>query len=217
METRLETAKPRNPRHYHLVPALLVRRVQLETNEWLRDQATTPSQIPVMRMLDVFREISLRRDWAPDMPEAYLHTSGPSDGSTATLTVVSDITNPTIVSRGPRTATTMATPTTAPPAPATNTSSGTSTSSQPKNNPNFNAALFDTYRNKNLITKRVKAYCQAHNIALPLNRDNKVMCLAWHLKGHCNDACGGRYDHRVHDSTEDNTLLNWAQANYKVN
>ncbi|KAG9305768.1 hypothetical protein G9A89_000357 [Geosiphon pyriformis] len=174
METRLETAKPRNPRHYHLVPALLIRRIQLETNEWLCDQAVTPGQVPVIRMTDVFREISLRRDWAPDLPETYLQTLSSADSNTASHTVVSDLTTPTIASLGTRTATTTTSQNT--------TSSGANTSGrtpgQPKNNPDFNATTFETFRSKSLITKRVKAYCQANNIALPLNRDNKPVAVA---------------------------------------
>ena len=212
METRLETAKPRNPRHYHLVPALLVRRVQLETNEWLRDQASTPGQVPVIKMTEVFREIALRRDWAPDLPETYLHTLGPGDRNTATPTVVSDLTAPTTGSLSTRTVMTSPGQSVAP----STTSSSNTTPGQPKNNPDFNAATFEQFRSKNLITKKVKAYCQANNIALPVNREDKVMCLAWHLKGHCNDGCGSRHDHRVHDANEDKTLLAWAQTNYRV-
>jgi hypothetical protein len=52
--------------------------------------------------------------------------------------------------------------------------------------------------------------------ALPVSKvDGGPMCLAWHVRAECNQACGRKCDHVEYASTEYTDLLTWCDANFK--
>lgn len=206
-ELKLTQAKPRNPQHVHLVPALITRNTQLYTNYWLSKQKQSEATVPVPNMSTIFQDIDLDHDWAPNFPKQYLKTPP----STNLPTQQNQSQNQH------RTPSGQSTPT---PDPG---SLGASTGSNPQSrqrsiqrNPTFNPA-FETFRAMSLLTRRVKTYCQNKNIALPRNeRVNSSMCLAYHVKGMCNTNCAAVADHVEHTAAEDQMLATWLTSNYKT-
>jgi hypothetical protein len=71
-EAELESAHPRDPRHYYLVPALLVWWVQLEVSYRIRRQSTSNTPVGPPSLQVIFDDIAWGKDWAPLLPERYL-------------------------------------------------------------------------------------------------------------------------------------------------
>jgi hypothetical protein len=50
---------------------------------------------------------------------------------------------------------------------------------------------------------------------VPTNNDGTEMCLSYHMKGVCNSNCSRHQDHKEHQASEDNAMVNWCERNYK--
>jgi hypothetical protein len=66
------------PDHQHIVPALLARRVQIDTNYWLGRQTRSCTNVRVPDFLEVCERIACQTDWASDIPARYLIATSPT-------------------------------------------------------------------------------------------------------------------------------------------
>ena len=72
-------------------------------------------------------------------------------------------------------------------------------------NPTFNADLFNQYReDRSMRARDVRARWLAAGLELPKSRvdSNKTMCLAYHVKGTCNEGCRSAYDHVPYSASQ---------------
>lgn len=195
------SARPRNPDHAGLVPCLLARMLQIQTNVWLRNQSFSPANVQVPDLLSVFQEIELMRDWAPSLPRHYFPTLPPVVApshapSTGSQSNVSSLTAQTIGA----------------PPPAVDAEAQTMLR-QPAQEA---FAGFQAHREKAIKTSDFKAYMRLHNKPWPTTPSGKKFCVSWHVKGVCNSKCGFKSDHCVHTAADDTALLAWLDEHYKI-
>ena len=199
-------AVPRNTLHLHLGPALLARRIQLSVNRWLERQAESDAPVPVPDLISVFDRMAEGEDWAPLFPDRYLQSEPPPFHMGSASSVVSNLTGTTGSSSSNATSTTARTGT---------PTSSTSATQAIQRNLHFNAEAFQKFKAVDLKTKNIRDRCSGAGVPLPKNKDNKPMCLAYHIKGVCNTRCQYAADHREHTPQEDATLKAWCAQNYK--
>jgi hypothetical protein len=63
-EQEIESTQMACPEHQHIVPALLARRVQIDTNYWLGRQTRSRTDVCVPEFLEVFDQIASETTWA---------------------------------------------------------------------------------------------------------------------------------------------------------
>jgi hypothetical protein len=203
-EQEIESTQMARPEHQNIVPALLARRVQIDTNYWLGRQTRSRTDVCVPEFVEVFDRIARETDWASNIPARYLlSTSAPA-----------------LTAQPPAGAGAPAAPssTAGRPRPGTGEGQAAGDDSRPDEmvrNTEFHDA-FTTFREKGLRTRVLKQSLQDRNIAIPKNSSNTFMCLSWHVKGTCNARCNSREDHRVHSAAEHATLVDWCQKNYSM-
>jgi hypothetical protein len=71
-EVDLEVVQPRDPQYRALVPALIVRWVQLRWTSWLANQWYSPVDVPIPNLNELFLQIELHAPWEPTLPAQYL-------------------------------------------------------------------------------------------------------------------------------------------------
>jgi hypothetical protein len=74
-EQEIKSTPMVRPKHQHIVPALLARRVQIDTNYWMGRQIRSRTNIGVPDFLEVFEQIARQKAWASDIPACYLTSS----------------------------------------------------------------------------------------------------------------------------------------------
>jgi hypothetical protein len=74
-EQKIKSTPMVRPKHQHIVPALLARRVQIDTNYWMGRQIRSRTNIGVPDFLEVFEHIARQKAWASDIPACYLTSS----------------------------------------------------------------------------------------------------------------------------------------------
>lgn len=217
-ERQLEMVEPTAFEHPRsLVPALLARRVQMETNSWLGRQADMDTRIRVSSFLEVFEEMDRGKVWDPPFPDQYLRrdklddktigSDGTADTSLSTLTgsagsatAIEDL--KTLLqglvggNKGK---------------PGGGATGDLMVRSDAEVKPQFLP-----FQTSGVAIKKVKERCIKDKIALPRSHLGHQMCLAWHIKGQCNARCGARDDHKEHDSKDDATLEAWCKEHFKA-
>jgi hypothetical protein len=184
-EAELESVHPRDPRHYYLVPALLVWWVQLEVSYLIRRQSTSNTPVGPPSLQVLFDDIARGKDWAPLLPKRYLakDAATPTQVNTDTGSAISGLTG----SSG---------------SIGSNPQGGTpaATSDVPKVEYNLEYQdRFQKYKEMGLPTRQVKAFCLKQKVKLPWNHAlKKSMCISFHIKGVCNNRCGSSGDHKPH-------------------
>ena len=208
-EKRLERVVPRDTVNAYIVPALLARVTQLEHNNWLYYQMRTAGIVPMTTLIDVFNEIDRERHWEPTFPSRYLLGSKPrgtpypaeislsgtqiTDESTLSWSVVPvTVEGPTDVPGEPK-----------------------KTSNQIRNT-QYNEEVFGTFKAQGIKSAKLRESLKARNVSLPRNAKKERLCLPFHVLGICNTRCGNAADHVAHTPAEDQALLTWCQANYKL-
>jgi hypothetical protein len=202
MEPDLDRALPRNQEHCFIAPALMVRWAQLCVSYWFRRQASTNRAQPVPDLNELFNDIALDRDWAPNFPERYLKApdttpsmSGkPSIGDASS--VVSGLTSSTGTSK------------------ATNPQGGSRTSKVNSviTKSDDVAPRFRKFKQSNLRARDVKKRAGKDP---PLNTTtNCIMCPSYHFKGVCNTNCGSCANHVTHTEQEDDLLEAWGNKHW---
>jgi hypothetical protein len=202
-ESELESVYPHDPRHYYLVPALLVWWVQLEVSYRIRRQSmsNTPVGPPSLQVL--FDDIAWEKDWAPLLSERYLAKDAgatPTQVNTDTGSVISGLTG----SSG---------------STGSNPQGGTpaTTLEVPKVEYNLEyQGHFQKYKKKSLPTRQVKAFCLSkQKVKVHWNHAlKKSMCTSFHIKGVCNNHCGSSVDYKPHTKQQDDKLEKWCHAHY---
>jgi hypothetical protein len=74
----LELVVPRNNLPKCWVSALLPRRLHIDCQVWMSDQARSDCPSPIPALIEVFSEIARKRDWAPDLPPRHFQLDPPS-------------------------------------------------------------------------------------------------------------------------------------------
>jgi hypothetical protein len=182
--------------------ASFARRIHLDTNFWLNKQMSSAAVVDVPDFLEVFQKIGLHHPWWCSMPQAYLQEptvpSAPGRGLQPPPPPTPVDPGLPVLSRGPP-----------------NSRPGPSAGADQIRSPGVTEIL-QPFRALSFVTKEVKDYCKANNIDLPKRADGKLMCLAYHIKGMCNERCKLRDDHGPHHESDDNVLAAWCTDNYKT-
>jgi hypothetical protein len=76
-EVELETVQVRDVQYSAMVPALIVRFVQLRWTRWLQPQWNSPVHIPVPDLNDLFTQIEIDVAWELTFPMQYLRLAAP--------------------------------------------------------------------------------------------------------------------------------------------
>ncbi len=208
-EAVLELVVPRNNLPKAWVPALLARRLHIDCQVWMSDQARSDYPLPIPALIEVFSEIARKRDWAPDLPPSYFQLDTPS--GTPSVGGMSDLTDRTLTTDGtgsgaPATGlapvlTPVLTPVVIEQRPIRNTA------------PN---ALYDEFALLGLKTSKVKDYCTSKRVSWPKVRSNVPFCASYHIKHMCNTRCRAAADHNPQSAEETQRLVSWCRENYKV-
>jgi hypothetical protein len=207
-EAILESVIPRNNIPRAWMPALLARCLQIDCQVWMLDQGRSDYPVPIPSLVEVFSEISRKRDWSPDLPAQYFQLDGPapvvyrpppSDRSTITggTGATGSLTGST---RG------------APPGSAGG-------QQPPRQMPVRNGALETVYDELVALgykTAKVKEYCASKRVAWPTVRPNVPFCALYHIKHMCNTRCDAAADHSPHSPEESQRMVEWCRENYKV-
>ena len=199
-EGELELVTPRNNLPKQWIAALLARRLQIDCQVWMSEQSRTDYPLEVPRLIDVFTEIARKRDWAPDLPEAYFSFDLPpaidGDQSRAEMSALTGSTDATTRTPGSDT-----------------TNSGNQQQAVHNNAPE---AVYDEFALLNHRTQKVREYCVANNIPWPRVRRGTQFCASYHIKHMCNTRCRAATDHKPHTPAEAARMAEWCRENYKV-
>jgi hypothetical protein len=221
-EQDLDTVVTRDPSMKFMVPALLARILQIDTNAWLVEQLSSIYPLHLTTLTEVFKEIERQRPWEPLFPAGYTHYlpmgntpaadySQVSHGGSTVTTGASTITSGGGSLRSGGTQhTPAAQPAATPPAAAT-----TRPSSNMVRNLHFNP-IFAKFKEMNLRARPLKQRLMAQGVAFPTNTRNGGMCITYHAMGVCNDQCKFIADHYKHTDAEDETLRAWCEQHYKA-
>lgn len=202
-EGELELVVPRNNLPKQWLAALLARRLQIDCQVWMSDQSRTDHPLEVPRLVDVFSEIARRRDWAPDLPDAYFAVAVPSTiEETQSRAGMSGLTDPTEASTRSSGSDLRTAGTDPPPNQAVHN--------------NAPEAIYDEFALLNHKTQKVRDYCVANNIPWPRVRRGTQFCASYHIKHMCNTRCRAAADHRPHTPAEAARMAEWCHENYKV-
>jgi len=82
------------------------------------------------------------------------------------------------------------------------------------NNTQFKA-IFQPYRDLPTRVRDIKFRLQQNNTPLPTRADGKNRCLAYHVKGICNERCSNAHDHKSASDADDAALLAWCKDHWK--
>jgi hypothetical protein len=203
-EAVLELVIPRNNVPKTWVPALLARRLHIDCQVWMSDQARSDYPLPIPPLVEVFSEIARKRDWAPDLPSGYFHVDPPAHHTVPpSVGGMSDLTGHTLGTIGTGTVA---------PAPAPSSSA---TEQKPIRNAAPNAA-YDEFALLGLKTAKVKDYCTTHRVPWPTVRPNVPFCPSYHIKHMCNTRCRAAADHNPQSAEQSQRMVEWCRENYKV-
>jgi hypothetical protein len=196
----LELVVPRNNVPKAWVPALLARRLHIDCQVWMADQARSDYPLPIPSLVEVFGEIARKKDWAPDLPPGYFQL-GPSPHLPVPPSVggLSDLTDRTQSTDG--TSSGAPAPSTADQKPIRNTA------------PN---AAYDEFALLGLKTAKVKDYCTTRRVPWPTVRPNVPFCASYHIKHMCNTRCRAAADHHPQSAEQSQRMVDWCRENYKV-
>jgi hypothetical protein len=206
-EVELETIQTRDPQYRSLVPALIVRWVQVRWSHWLDQQWYAPGAIPVPNLLELFSAIVLNTNWEPTIPATYLQFSTPPSAPPAATPL-----------RPP--------PARSPPAARTPVPSARAPQVAVRNE-SYVEADFGTFR---AIPIRVREILDANPAAPPpvssydspearpaTQPDQPLrVCLSYHVKGMCSSGCGRHHDHRQLTPAKRVELLAWCREHYHL-
>jgi hypothetical protein len=187
-----------------MFPTLAVRWVQLRISLWLAQQAMENAPLEVPNFAELLNHIRLHTQWEPSLPPQYYNTRSPTTQQVAALQPVSL----PVVPGATRTAVVAPTITTSI-APPTIKARGTIVRKSAPINP-----VFQKFVDMNLRVRDVLQRAGPTN-RVPTNNDGTEMCLSYHMKGVCNSNCSRHQDHKEHQASEDNAMVNWCERNYK--
>ncbi len=196
------TAQPR-----YLLGTIILRKVALQLNHYFQTFRTTNAVVNVPNFNQFFDDVEIDNPWESIVPVSIRSQLGFPLGN--------------LPHYGPPAA-----PSPAPtPAPAPRGAPGNAPAPAPSGgapqrtriaNMNFNS-MFQRYRDMTAVRcSAIRKKVEAGTLpALPVSKvDGEAMCLAWHVKGECNSACGRRADHVKYASEEYTPLATWCETNF---
>ena len=189
-----------------LLPTLLCKKVAVQASNWYKNQACTPNSHPVPVFQQIFSDIEEDKHWMPTTPASFLQLLGLSYFHTpANLPSLPN----SFRQQPPQSLIDGTTPTTTVP-PSTNPQQERVVNTQ------FNSTLFNTYREAPVTCRTVRQKIRSNEIpALPVSKvDQQAMCLAFHAKGTCNNACGRKADHVAYTAEEYAPLVTWCASHF---
>ena len=184
----------------HLAGAYLLRYIHIRDALWLTQQAASSTVVGYPDICELFQEVLLQgTTWIPRLPPSMLATPPPAPAPPSRH----EPTPPPVADRAPAAGRT-------PPAPA-----GTDRRVQ---NPGHRQALFQQFIGMGIPSRVVRARAESLGISLPLLPDgsNRIICLAYTVRGACNDNCRCNYDHGApHPEAFDrDVVVPWCTANW---
>jgi hypothetical protein len=191
----LQFYQPRTPRHAFLLPALVQQWAQLRWNYWLQCQHASMTNVLPPDWEELWKCIQLKTDWELPLPERYLTPNQP----VATVYLPPLVMDPSA--------------TMAPSAPVSAPHTAPATPAQP-NAPVrslSNKDCFLPFKETGQQVREVPKKAIKLGQHLPKNAQGKDMCVSYHVKGICNSRCCRIMDHRVHNATETQALLDWCK------
>jgi len=217
-EQDLDTVVTRDPSMKFMVPALLARILQIDTNAWLVEQVSSVYPLHLTTLMEVFKEIERQRPWEPLFPSGYTQYL-PMSATPATDYAPVSHSGGSTVTTGASTITSGAStvpnaPAPRPPAAATPPAPSTARSNLVRNI-QFNP-IFNKFKELNLRARPLKQRLMAQGVAFPTNARNGGMCITYHAMGVCNDQCKFIADHYKHTDAEDETLRAWCEQHFKA-
>jgi hypothetical protein len=203
-----------------LLPTMLAKKLSVHCSNWYKAQQRTPAIVPPPNFITVFEDIQHENHWQPIMSHSFLSNLGlaplhrapqlptqlPRPHLPAPLPVA-----PSQPQRQPAPAPTRPTPTPTPaPAPAVSTR---------VNNTSFNTELFQSFREAPTPCRIIRSRIRNEELpALPPSKlPSTELCLAWHVKGICNEGCSRKADHIAYTTEEYAPLKTWCDENYPMN
>ena len=184
-----------------LLPVLLAKKLTVQHNTWLRNQALSDVPLSAPFYDRIFDDIDMENRWEPTLTPKFLERIGlgevdPSFASSNTFH-----------------------PSPAPaPAPLPGPSSANNNENRDTtvNNPQFNEELFGRVRNSRMSCRIMRQQIRDGQLPeLPSSKvDQLPICLAYHAKGQCNQRCGRKVDHVPYSAAEYEPLANWCNTNW---
>jgi hypothetical protein len=205
-EIELEQLQTRDAQYRNLVPALLVRWVQLRWNDWLQTQWYGMVDNPAPDLQTLFFEIRVGTAWEPTIPPQYLRLpaaaplGGGGDGGAGTQARQ--------------------------PAPArAGAGTGVTLTNAVIRNTAYAETDFARYRDipgviiRDLLDKNTANPPPLSSNDTPQNRGRFPntplrMCLSYHVKGMCNTRCGRAGDHSPLTTEKRQELITWCAAHW---
>jgi hypothetical protein len=204
-EIELEQLQTRDAQYRNLVPALLVRWVQLRWNDWLQTQWYGMVDTPAPDLQTLFSEIRLGTSWEPTIPSQYLRLPaspagvGIAGGGTQARQPAAGPAQPGAVTGG------------APNAIVRNTA--------------YAEADFAGYRDtpgviiRDLVDQNAANPLPISSNDSPTNRGRFPntplrVCLSYHVKGMCNSRCGRAADHGPLTPEKRQEIVAWCTAHW---
>ena len=205
LESHLEQLITREAEVYRLMakipllPVLLAKKLTVQHNTWLRNQAMSDAPIAAPFYARVFDDMDER--WEPTLTPGFMEKIGlgevdPSFASTNTF---------------------HSTPAPAPaPVPGANSANSNENRDSTVANPQFNEDLFGCFKNSRMSCRAMRQKISGGQLPeLPPSKvDQLPICLAYHAKGQCNQRCGRKADHVPYLATEYEPLANWCNTNW---
>ena len=187
----------------HLAGAYILRYIHIRDALWLSQQAASSTVVAYPDICELFQEVLLQgTTWIPRLPASMLATP-PAPPTRAVPAPPPAPPAPPAAGRAPVTGR-------IPPAPA-----GVDRRVQ---NTGHRVALFQEFIGMGIPTKLVRNRAESLGISLPRLPDgsNRIICLAFTVRGSCNENCRCSYDHGApHSEAFDrDVVLPWCTANW---
>ena len=190
-----------------ILTVLLAKKLTIQHNTCLCNQAVSPTAIAAPNYSKVFDDIDMDEHWEPTLTPGFLEKVGLSavnqlpryglvfgatTGGTSNLPGVAD--ESTVNDAGD------------------NNAGGAPTGSNNEvNNPYFVDDLFGVYKRSRVSCRQIRQKISSNQLpALPPSKvDQAPMSLAFHAKGHCNKRCSRSSDHVSYTREELQPLVTW--------
>lgn len=200
-EMELAELRTRDPRYRNLVPALIVRWVQLRWNDWLQSQWYGMVDAPAPDLTALFSEIRVGSAWEPSIPDQYLRLPAPGPAST-----------------------TANSPARSPAGAGATRSGAAGAPNVVVRNTGYLETDFGPYRAMTSVRIRDLLPRMAATPPPISTHDSPAacggspnpirVCLSYHIKGMCNTRCGRAADHHPLTVEKCQELLAWCVAHY---
>lgn len=210
-ENEIELVVPRDSQQPRsMVPALMVRWIQLRWEDWLQTQWNSPNNVPVPNVLELFSHLRVGFAWEPPIPPQYLQRARPGTPAAPGPPTMPSVTNPSPPGEIPT------------PPRDVNPGVGALTAVR---NIHYSEADFGTFRQlpiriRDLLLRHAATPPPISSYDSPAHRNRSNprepirMCLSFHVKGMCNARCGRACDHQPLTDAKRQELVAWCTAHY---